>query len=40
MLSALFLFALGSTICGAASNMGMLIAGRGQFCPLDYKEVI
>ncbi|KAI9442690.1 Mfs1.2 [Lactarius indigo] len=28
MLSALFLFALGSTICGAASSMNMLIAGR------------
>ncbi|KAH9962017.1 hypothetical protein BGW80DRAFT_1255739 [Lactifluus volemus] len=29
MLTALVLFALGSTICGAASNMNMLIAGRG-----------
>jgi MFS family permease len=29
MLSALSLFALGSTICGAASTMNMLIAGRG-----------
>ena len=28
MLSALILFALGSTICGAASSMNMLIAGR------------
>jgi len=28
MLSAIFLFALGSTICGAASDMNMLIAGR------------
>ncbi|KAI9452641.1 Mfs1.2 [Lactarius psammicola] len=28
MLSALFLFALGSAICGAASSMNMLIAGR------------
>ncbi|KAI0297883.1 iron permease [Multifurca ochricompacta] len=28
MLSAIFLFALGSTICGAASSMNMLIAGR------------
>jgi MFS family permease len=28
MLSALFLFALGSTISGAASSMNMLIAGR------------
>jgi MFS family permease len=29
MLSAILLFALGSTICGAASSMNMLIAGRG-----------
>ncbi|KAF8482463.1 iron permease [Russula ochroleuca] len=29
MLSALSLFALGSAICGAASSMNMLIAGRG-----------
>ncbi|KAI0268427.1 major facilitator superfamily domain-containing protein [Russula aff. rugulosa BPL654] len=28
MLSAIMLFALGSTICGAASSMNMLIAGR------------
>jgi MFS family permease len=29
MLIALFLFGLGSTICGAASSMNMLIIGRG-----------
>ena len=32
MLSAISLFALGSTVCGAASNMNMLIAGRGSSC--------
>jgi MFS family permease len=32
MLTSLVLFALGSTICGAASNMNMLIAGRGISC--------
>ena len=32
MLSALSLFSLGSTICGAASSMNMLIAGRGSSC--------
>ena len=32
MLSAIMLFALGSTICGAASSMNMLIAGRGSSC--------
>ena len=32
MLTALVLFALGSTICGAASSMNMLIAGRGISC--------
>jgi len=32
MLSAILLFALGSTICGAASSMNMLIAGRGSSC--------
>jgi MFS family permease len=32
MLSALLLFSLGSTICGAASSMNMLIAGRGSSC--------
>ena len=34
MLSALFLFALGSAICGAASSMNMLIVGRGISCLL------
>jgi MFS family permease len=32
MLTALIGFALGSTICGAASSMNMLIAGRGISC--------
>ena len=32
MLSTIMLFALGSTICGAASSMNMLIAGRGLSC--------
>jgi hypothetical protein len=32
MLTALFLFALGSTISGAASSMNMLIAGRSACC--------
>jgi MFS family permease len=32
MLTALFLFALGSAISGAASSMNMLIAGRSTSC--------
>jgi MFS family permease len=32
LLSAIILFALGSTVCGGASSMNMLIAGRGSSC--------
>ena len=34
MLSALLLFALGSTICGASSSLNMLIVGRGAYVVL------
>jgi len=43
MLLALVIFAVGSTICGAAQSMDMLIAGRCKFgpgLPLSHQRVV
>jgi len=31
-MGSLLLFSIGSVLCGAATNLPMLIAGRGKFC--------